>query len=243
MQPYPPPYAQAKTEENQVLRSLGAILALIGLLLAVLGLIFHQNGAELVFALLIAILSLRVFILWLGDTQHNHHREPFTPPVARNSQALVGPYPPSSGYVLPAPQSTFQSMRTNQMTVPFAPADARGVPPALPPSVRPQTQNGYFSQQGHTVPPGFFAPPTQAFPPPSMSAPIPASYMPGQPMPPAQLPPPSQAPANWSSAPPAYVTGQLMPPSAPLVLPAPDGQPASSGQWAQQPAWEEGRQG
>lgn len=188
MVPYPPPYAQAKTEENQVLRSLGAILALLGLLLAALGIIFHQNGAELVFALLIAILSLRVFILWLGDTQQNQKREPFTPPhpARRNSQSLTLPYPPQSAYSAHSAHSGY----------------------VVPPSFSPVGTNQM------TVPTGFSAPPMQSFPPASAApAPVPAPYAPARPMSPALLPAPGQTSAHWSYAQPSYPPGQPMPPA------------------------------
>ncbi len=236
MVPYPPPY-QAKTEENQVLRPLGAILALLGILLTVLGIIFHQNGVELVFALLIAILSLRIFVLWLGDTQQSHQREPFTPPqpTSRNSQALIGPYPPSSGYVVPQQSQFSFSSRgaTNQMTVPFAPA-APAAPggsfiPAtaqhLPPSVRPQAARRYSPNQAH--PPDAFAPapPIQSFPPPA--------YPPTQAVPPVLLPPPGQTSAHR-----VYTYGQPVPPA----FPAQNGQSSGDIRWRQPPTQEDGGQ-
>jgi len=233
--PYPPPYTQTKTEENQVLRPLGAILALLAMLLAVPGIIFHQNGAELVFALLIAILSVRIFVLWLGDTQQSHRREPFTPPqpTSRNSQALLRPYAPPPGYVVPQ-QSSFSSRgATDQMTVPFAPA-APAAPggsfvPAtaqhLPPSVRPQAARRYPSNQTQAVPPGAFAPapPMQPFPPPA--------YLPGQAAPPALLPPPGQTSAHRT-----YAYRQPVPPA----FPAQNEQPAGGPQWRQPPTREDG---
>lgn len=229
MVPYPPPYAQTKTEENQVLRPLGAILALLAMLLAVLGIIFHQNGAELVFALLIAILSARIFVLWLGDTQQNHRREPFTPPqlTSRNSQVMYRPYAPPPGYVVPQ-QSSFSSRgATDQMTVPFAPAAPGGsfVPATaqyLPPSVRPQAARRYPSNQA--VPPGAFAP-MQSFPPPA--------YLPGEAEPPALLPPPGQTSAHRT-----YAYRQPVPPA----FPAQNEQPTSGPQWRQPPTWEDGWQ-
>ncbi len=227
MVPYPPPYAQAKTEENQVLRPLGAILALLGMLLTVLGIIFHQNSVELIFALLIAILSLRIFVLWLGDTQQSHQREPFTPPqpASRNSQALIGG---PSGYVVPPSFSSIGA--TNQMTVPFAPATPAApgssfVPATaqgLPPSVRPQAARRYASNQAH--PPDAFAsaPPMQSFPPPV--------YLPAQAAPPALLPPAGQTSAHRP-----YTHGQPVPPA----FPAQNGQSSGDTRWRQPPTWED----
>jgi hypothetical protein len=245
MLPYPPPYAQSKTEENSVLRALGAILALLGMLLAVLGIIFHQNVAELVFALLIAILSLRIFVLWLGDTQHNRNREPFTPPrsALHNSPSMTLPYlsQRQSGYLVPQqPQSSFFQGGTNQATVPFAPApvapavpfapastqDLPSTPRPLPPSVRPQAQRAFFPNQAQAIPPDSFAPPTQSFPP--------SPFPPGQSMPPAPLSQSMQAPTTWSYTPPPYVPGQSMPPTQP----GQPGQPVDSRQLVQQPGQE-----
>src|SRR5579885_823764 len=230
--PYPPPYTQTKTEENQVLRPLGAILELLAMLLAVPGIIFHQNGAELVFALLIAILSVRIFVLWLGDTQQSHRREPFTPPqpTSRNSQALLRPYAPPPGYVVPQ-QSSFSSRgATDQMTVPFAPATPAApggsfVPATvqgLPPSVRPQAARRYASNQAH--PPDAFAPapPMQSFPPPV--------YLPAQAAPPALLPPAGQTSAHRP-----YTHGQPVPPA----FPAQNGQSSGDTRWRQPPTWED----
>src|SRR5579875_1514015 len=248
MLPYPPPYAQSKTEENQVLRSLGAILALLGI-------IFHQGGFELIFALLIVIFSLRTFILWLGDTQRNQQREPFTPPQTRNSQPLSGsyqPYPPQPGYFASQQrQPTFYPAATNEMTVPFAPVapgtsfttqvsgapfaptNSQSLVPAqapLPPAVLPQPQSGFFSNQVQAVPQGSFVPPTQSF----------VTALPA-PMPPAAMPQPAQAPATAAWAPSAYAPGPLMlpapaaPPTTPAAPPAfpPPEQPAAPGRWGQ----------
>ncbi len=179
MMPYPPPYAETKKEENQVLRSLGAILALLGILLAVLGIIFHQNGIELVFALLVAIFSLRAFVLWLGDTQRNQKQKPFIPPQSAlpNSQTLTVPYPSQSGYFVPRQsQSSFFPTETNQMTVPFVP--------------------------GQTMPPPGMAQPMQT-PPPAAWTYGPSPYAPGQLVLPAPYPPPPASTTFPQSGPPS----------------------------------------
>jgi hypothetical protein len=252
MLPYPPPYAQSKTEENQVLRSLGAILALLGAILALLGLIFHQGSFELVFALLIAIFSLRTFILWLGDTQRNQKREPFTPRQAGNSQPLVGsypPYPPQPGYFIPQQsQSSFYPAATNEMTVPFAPA-VPGAPfapanaqtwlPAqgpFPPPIQQQTQGGFPSYQAHPMPQGSFTlppPPAQSFAPGQLPASMPSASM-SQSL---------QAPATAAQAyaPSGYAPGQPVQPAPGVLSTAPSptaafaqpGQPAEAWQWGQ----------
>lgn len=190
MMPYPPPYAQSKTEESQVLRSLGAILALLGMLLAVFGIIFHQGVVELVFALLIALFSLRAFVLWLGDTRRNQKREPFIPPQSalHNSQTLTMPYPPQPGYFVPQqPQSSFFPTGTNQMTVPFAPpaqsfAPGQPVPPVAMPQSMPAPPPAAWAYGPSSYAPGQLVLPAPYAPPPA-----PTTFpQPGQPAGPQQ---------------------------------------------------------
>src|SRR5438270_11880367 len=58
--------AQTHTSGRALLRVLGALLSLVSVLLAAVGIFFHQNVPGLIFAGIVALFGLRVFVLWLG---------------------------------------------------------------------------------------------------------------------------------------------------------------------------------
>src|SRR5713226_2023481 len=58
--------SKTKTPGGRLLRVLGVLLSLISILCATLGMVFHQNIASLIFSAVIALLGIRVFVLWLG---------------------------------------------------------------------------------------------------------------------------------------------------------------------------------
>src|SRR5713226_520177 len=58
--------SKTKTPGGRLLRVLGVLLSLISILCAALGMVFHQNIASLIFSAVIALLGIRVFVLWLG---------------------------------------------------------------------------------------------------------------------------------------------------------------------------------
>lgn len=144
MLPYPPHPKPAATQ-NSLLRALGGVLAVLSILLAVFGIILHQRVLDLIFAIIVGLLALRILFLWLGYKPQHQQPVPGLPSMGQ------GIYPPQAppfpvGQYAPYSSPTSQSQPLYQpvaeqylnQTVPIPPAAAAPTPPKLPRSIRPQ---------------------------------------------------------------------------------------------------------
>ena len=167
MLPYPP-YTKPSAAEKSLLRVLGGILAFLAVLLALLGIIIHQSVSDLIFAIIVGMFALRVFLLWLGDKpQHkqvnsrwssaNWVRYPMqSPPYAAGQPAQYAP-------------PDFQSQPLYQ----FAPEQPRQQTVSMPPAMTSAPQPGLLHSIRLQRPPKAPAIPAQPAPPPQGVQPMP----------------------------------------------------------------------
>jgi hypothetical protein len=195
--PYPPS-TKPDAAEHSWWRVLGGVLAFLSILLALLGIIFHQRVPDLMLALIVGLVALRVFLLWLGAQPQ------YQPPIAGCSARQWVRYPLQSPPGQPAssvsPYSPTQPLSQlapepyRQQSVPMPPAEVVPLSAMWPRSIRPQRppEAPAFPAQPAPSPQG--VPPMAPAPPPSLWPPPP--YASG-PMPsPAPLSRPSQQ-ENW----------------------------------------------
>ena len=200
MLPYPPS-TKPDAAENSLLRVLGGVLAFLSILLTLLGIFLHQRAPDLILAIIVGILALRVLILWLGDKPRQQQpipvwssMNPIMYPMQSPPYTQGQPAPYASPYSQSQPLYQIAPEQHMQQTVPMPPAAVAPPPLKVPRSIRPQR------------PPKAPAFPAQPAPPPQVVQPI----------------PPSQSTPLWLPAPYA---------SVPMPSPAPVPRPSQEGNW------------
>jgi hypothetical protein len=189
MLPYPPPLTRpnANTAQNSLLRALGGVLAAFSILLAVLGIILHQRILDLIFAIIVGLIALRILALWLGfKPQHQQQPTAGWTPMGQGSYPLhatgsppgqYAPYAPAYPQSQPHYQLAAEQNIHQPVPIPPAPAATAPTPPKLPRSIRPQrpaqTQAPAFPVQPAPPDPG-----TQPIPPLAPSSPWQSQYPP-----------------------------------------------------------------
>lgn len=187
--PYPPaPRPDAAEHAHQ--RVLGGVLTFLSILLALLGCIFHQRVPDLLLAISVGIVALRVLLLWLG-AQPQHH-QPLVDWSSREWERSPWPSPPSpagppaSSASPDAPTQPLSQLAPEQpmpQSVPLPHAAVAPLAPQVPRSIRPPRplQAAAFPAQPAPPPQGVQplspAPLPSLWPPPpsaSVSLPVPA---------------------------------------------------------------------
>jgi hypothetical protein len=167
MLPYPP-YTKPSAAEKSLLRVLGGILALLAILLALLGIIIHQGVSDLIFAIIVGMFALRVFLLWLGDKPQHKQVNPRWSSTNWVRYPMQSP-PYTAGQPAPYAQLDFQSQPLYQLAPEEPGQQTESTPPAVPSAPLPGFPHSIRLQR----PPKAAAFPDHPVPPPQEVQPMP----------------------------------------------------------------------
>ncbi len=163
-----PPSNKPGVADQSLLRLLGGVLAFLSMLLALLGIIVHQRVPDLILASIVGIFSLRVLILWLGESPQHQRRNPGWSSLERIGYPPQ--FPPGRSAPFASPPSPSQPL--SQPAPGQHPPEDVPLAPTLPRSIRPQ-RPPIAPVFPAPPPPTAWLPPSYATVPMPSSAPIP----------------------------------------------------------------------